>query len=341
MPVIISSLAEEYSHILPSSDYISGHWRSQLPYDLAWHTRGADKTEMAEAAAPSWSWLACRQGKGCFWLEGGKGDRTSLVDVVNVSTKLKTRNLFGPVDSCVLTIRGVIRAVCLDFTHKNQRKSVYRGTLCDLAILDNVAQDKGDIKPTYTIEKSLPRDDTKRIECPAGELAFKKGQAEVWLDEFREDRELNCFALLLYREPDLRTKATHQCLLLRQSGPNTYCRLGTMLLPDESALMLHYTWKCTIEKENWQLLGKKFHEEREAREKETEEKNESEERNEHKPLNDVGRDTKRRRLNSPQKQEYTLEQRLYEYHATVESFFNGESTDPGFDRVKPRVFDIK
>ncbi|KAI0865293.1 heterokaryon incompatibility protein-domain-containing protein [Xylaria cubensis] len=336
MPVIISSLAEEYSHVLPSSDiYISGHWRSQLPYDLAWHTRAADKAESIEATAPSWSWLACRQGKGCFWLESREGDRTSLVDVVNVSTKWKTRNSFGPVDSCVLTVRGVIRAICLDFTHKNQRNSVYRGTLCDLAILDNIAQDKVDIKPTSTIEKSLPRDVHKRVECPAGEPTFKKGRAEVWLDEYREDGELCCFALLLYREPNLRTKAAHQCLLLRQSGPKTFCRIGTMLLPDESALMLHYTWKCTIEKENWQLLGKKFNEEREARKKEIEEKKE------HRPLSGDGNDTKRRRLNSPQRQDHTVEQRLSEYHTTVERFFNSESADSGLNKVKPQVFDIK
>ncbi len=83
----------------------------------------------------------------------------------------------------------------------------------------------------------------------------------------------------------------------------------------ESALILHYTWRCVIKKELWRPLGEKYAEERKARVKKAEKKGDHETFPPNK--DDVRDDIKRRRLDCLPTEDFTVEQRLYEYHSTV------------------------
>ncbi|KAJ2988209.1 hypothetical protein NUW58_g4097 [Xylaria curta] len=332
MPVILSSLAEEYSQILPSSDsYISGHWRSQLPYDLAWHTRikptpptkqTASPTEQTtsppKSTIPSWSWFSCGNGKECFWLPRSENDCTSLVDVVDVVDDSMRLDTVKPSD---LAGRSILDNIVQEDSNQINHVQPRAGAI-------------GDMGSASKVRISPPREDGNHLK------SLKSSRVEVWLDERRDPEELVCFALLLYRKLEAKGKATYAYLLLKQEeDPETYTRIGTMLLGDESALMLQYTWGCPIEKEIWKSLSERLAEEREAM------KGKAEKRRDDNPLppakDDVGDDTKRRRLNCLPTQDSTVEQHLYDYHTTVESFFSSQGISPCLTKVKPRMFKIE
>ncbi|KAI0472112.1 heterokaryon incompatibility protein-domain-containing protein [Xylariaceae sp. FL0804] len=120
LAVILSSIAEEFSKILPSDRYIAGHWQSRLIRSLLWQryptlSPGVEVEEQ-HAVAPTWSWLACRSGFYQHFPRHGP----YCADLVDVSVQLLKPDFpFGPVTHKALDnapYQGPWRraTVCLD-----------------------------------------------------------------------------------------------------------------------------------------------------------------------------------------------------------------------------------
>jgi hypothetical protein len=116
MPMILSSIAADFHRRLPGGEFIAGHWRSRLPEDLLWMTKGWAR-EIEDYIAPSWSWLSV--GTGVDMPVRNKHQNTmAIADITNIEMGLQyERDSYGALASGALRVDGFLRKIQLDFRY--------------------------------------------------------------------------------------------------------------------------------------------------------------------------------------------------------------------------------
>ncbi len=218
MPVILSSLASDFTRVLPGEEYLAGLWRSTLPQSLTWETEryAAGDTEYI---APSWSWMSVDapvKMANRFKIAA----QHPLATVLEHKIKLKYDDSFGPLENGKLHIEGIVRSIRIDFTDDGRF----------LLKVNETAQ----IKEPYC-----------RNIGPVWEK-YEGNLCNLSLDSTVDDAAFDCYCLLISMNERARDEysnyRTISCLLLNNVdwAQQIFKRIGVLELADLYALKMRY-----------------------------------------------------------------------------------------------------
>ena len=235
MPIVLSGLAKDFAHVLPPADeYVGGLWRSMLPQSLLWHTRGFNSHDL-EYIAPSWSWLST----DCAVTLASRSqtlEKHSVATIIHISTKLKYKDAYGPLESGTLEVEGILRRVQLSFEYETQ--------LFNVSVLDH----EGDNEGLRAIGSSWDE--------------YYGDMCKLQLDAVVEEPDLDCFCIFITIQ-QLSDQSSYReigCLLLKRVGEegSTFTRIGTLVLMDLYALKMRYRLDEDVEEDDWEVIQRRI-----------------------------------------------------------------------------------
>ena len=214
MPLVLSSLAEDFSNLLPSDQYVAGFWRSQLPQALLWDVK--DKlAKLEEYIAPSWSWLSVSA-----WIQLNHrwtiDTKYELCTIDNLEAKPRY-DQFGPLETGAITMTGILRSISVTFSD-NERSD-------ELAVYDDILN---------TQKRAI-----------GGSWDDYHGRLfKVELDHCSDPTEIDCAVFLVTIQQSWHEPVTYRevaGLLLQPDETHGTCRrIGTLTLDDHYALKMRY-----------------------------------------------------------------------------------------------------
>ena len=220
MPVVLSSLAEEFASRMPSSDrFLAGLWESTLPESLLWNIQGFIGDE-CEYIAPSWSWMS--GGRAVVMTHRYTPEsrtKVTVADVVGIETRLLYENQpYGPLASGILTVNGIMRRIKIKISDNHKD--------FDLSVDDDL---------------ETPRD-LRLIGHSWDE--YKGNNCILRVDGTLRSLDLDFYALFIkyeqWKHSNQQSERELTCLLLAASGDGTLQRRGTLTLHDRFALKMRY-----------------------------------------------------------------------------------------------------
>ena len=238
MPIVLSGLAKDFSHVLPTDEYVAGLWRSTLPQSLLWHTRDF-KSDNLEYIAPSWSWLST-DGAVTLANRSRIMEKHPIANILRISTRLKYKDEYGPVESGTLEMEGILRRIQVSFG--------YETNVFKICVLDHEggidSDDEGNDERMRTIGSSWHE--------------YYGDMCTIELDALLDGPNLDCFCMFT----TIQQKGSHDsyreiaCLLLKRIGEegNTFTRIGTMVLGDLCALKMRYRLHMEVEEDDWKAI---------------------------------------------------------------------------------------
>ncbi|KAI5358908.1 putative heterokaryon incompatibility [Septoria linicola] len=147
MPIILSSLAEEFLSLLrdgvdnkdmaddternddaTKGEYIAGLWKSTLPQSLLWKvTDMLDETSTFDYVAPSWSWMSLRSPIELYGnrISGSTKHQLAILESVTSRPQYEDQP-FGPLASAELELTCIVRKIRLtEVEYEQVSLSVY------------------------------------------------------------------------------------------------------------------------------------------------------------------------------------------------------------------------
>jgi hypothetical protein len=271
--LILSTMAEDFSKLLPDEKYMAGLWGSTLPHSLLWYHK-YPRGKPTPRLGPSWSWLSA-----CHPVTLANRARTKkhavVADLLIALAALMTpdnpalpADPFGRVKQGALELRGYIRPVRLKLKPEEQTWELY------------VLEENLELKPKASQQRTasshsitrgmrrLFRSSKHESEPISAEETPVKPQPKVkawryignsWnptegdlcdvhVDEADVTVPYDCFAFFVtldqYPSIEGSEQNTRQleCLLLEKAdqGGNTFHRYGKLLFYDELAVKMRY-----------------------------------------------------------------------------------------------------
>lgn len=234
MPIILSSLAEEFHKSLPDDEYVAGMWRNTLPQSLAWHTKDYwPPSEDNKQIAPSWSWLSAPAPIEIKFLERVRMNRllplAKVVDVDIIPEEGHENNEYGPVKSGTLRLEGFMRKIWFDF-HEDGK--------FDLSVVDTWTdgdEDNNDISHLRDVGKSWDKRE--------GQVCTVEFDGEV------TEKSYCCWCMFTSFEEWVSTNDWHSqdrtitAILLEdlsEDGGGGWYRTGTLTMKDVMAFKMRY-----------------------------------------------------------------------------------------------------
>ncbi len=234
MPIVLSGLADDFSHLLPADQYVVGLWRSTLPHSLLWHTRSF-KIDGLKYIAPSWSWLSTNCAVTLANLfDLTKKDR--LAQILSISPKPEYQDLNKPVKNTALEVKGMLRHIQIVLKDRSNN--------FDLSVLDH----EGNIEHTRTIGPSWTK--SRRDLCT------------LELDARSRNPLVDCFALFItiHQWKDVESCREIACLLLQRCGKkgSKFTRIGTLVLGDLYGLKMRYEIVKNTNEDSWEGMQERI-----------------------------------------------------------------------------------
>ena len=156
--------------------------------------------------------------------------KDSLARILSISPKPKDQDLYRPVKSSVLEIKGFLRHIKIWF---RERTNIF-----DLSVLDHEA----DNEHTRAIGPSWHE--------YWGDVCILE------LDSIARDSPLDCFAffITIHQSKDTESGRIIACLLLQRRGKkgSKFTRIGTLVLNDLYGLKMLYKVHQTLDEDVWE-----------------------------------------------------------------------------------------
>ncbi|RFN53401.1 hypothetical protein FIE12Z_2226 [Fusarium flagelliforme] len=202
----MSGLASIWSKLL-DDDYVAGHWRSSLVYQLPWNPR--DCRRVKEYRAPSWSWASV-DGAPTLRI---RHSCDTLADILDITIKLNGSNLYGEITEGKLVIRAPMQQ--LDVSTHNCDHGQPRLSFQGQPILHTPVMDT-DLTYEHDFDK-LPRD----IREEEKRFLQSLGRAELY-----------ALILLCGTLPGQKTVFYEALLVAKDKGSEVFTRKGILTLND-------------------------------------------------------------------------------------------------------------
>lgn len=273
--LIISTMAEDFSRLLPNDTYLAGLWGSTLPHSLLWyheHPRGKPTVSWHELG-PSWSWLSGRHPVTLAHRAHVKRHAV-VADLIYGVASLASPDSpslppdpFGRVKEGALSIQGYIRSIRLILEPEGQTWKLY-------VLEENLQSKDGHARDTEASTQSVTKHMRKlfrRSKNEDGHSGSSKQPEEsktqkAWRyigdswdshegDHFQINPDwrdipvpYDCFVFFVTLDQALYSKGggTSQrqleCLILEEAakGDNVFNRYGRLLLHDRLAVKMRY-----------------------------------------------------------------------------------------------------
>jgi hypothetical protein len=222
MPMILSSLAEQFASALPSDSYVAGHWRSTLPRSLLWEVQGTlmhDVENPLPYIAPSWSWLSLdwpvKQA-----LRAGLKNKLDLALLDEVSLQHATHSQFGLLKYGSLQVEAILRRIRItELVPLDLQTGTTTTRNTSLAVWDPDGEENENDDEMRVIGKLWDEDE--------GEMA------RVRFDRDQQSSTVDCFCLFIqlnqWGSCDHYTRELG-CILLQRRADETYHRIGVLFL---------------------------------------------------------------------------------------------------------------
>ena len=271
--LILSTMAEDFSKLLPDDKYMAGLWGSTLPHSLLWYHK-YPREKPTPRLGPSWSWLS-----GCHPVTLANRARIKrhavVADLLIAVAALMTPDTpsisadpFGRVKQGALEMRGYVRPIRLKLQPEEQTWKLYvleenleskqqtprQATDSNRSITKGMRRlfksSKHKSQPSNAEETTVkPQPKVKAWRYIGKSWSPTEGDLyDIHVDEADVTIPYDCFAYFVTLDQYLSTDGAGmnerqlECLILEKvdQNSNTFHRYGKMLFHDDFAVKMRY-----------------------------------------------------------------------------------------------------